>query len=89
MDQNPPITDLTAGARNFTALELSDSQAYEIWRAMQIIAANGSLKGLPDQVIHLAMELNHFLNAWKVVTEKALVHESLTGKRKQRGFWVR
>ena len=89
MNQNPAITDPGAWAKKFTASELSDSQAYEIWRAMQLIAANGSLKGLPDSVVRLAMEMNHFLNAWKVVTEKALIHEGLTGKRRQRGFWVR
>jgi len=83
MDQNPPVTNLRALARNVTASEFSGSQAHEIWRAMQLIATNGSLKGLPESVIHLAMELNHFLNAWKVVTEKALAYERNTVKRKR------
>ena len=82
MDQNPTITDPRALTRNVAASELSGSQAYEIWRAMQLIATNGSLKGLPDSVIDLAMELNHFLNSWKVVTEKALAYERSTVKRK-------
>jgi len=82
MDQNLPITDLRALTRNVTASELSGSQAHEIWRAMQLIAKNGSLKGLPDSIIHRAMELNHFLNVWKIVTEKALAYERNTVKRK-------
>jgi hypothetical protein len=92
MDQNPPITDLRPLTREIAlakVLELSASQAHEIWCAMQLIAINGSIEGLPGPVAQLAMDLNHFLNAWKVVSEKALVHERLTGKRKRRGFYDR
>jgi hypothetical protein len=92
MDQNPPVTDLRPLTREIAlakVLELSASQAHEIWCAMQLIAINGSLERLPGPVVQLAMDLNHFLNAWKVVAEKALVHERLTGERKRRGFWVR
>ena len=92
MDQNPPVTDLRPLTREIAlakVLELSASQAHEIWCAMQLIAINGSLEGLPGPIVQLAMDLNHFLNAWKVVAEKALVHERLTGKQKRRGFWVR
>jgi hypothetical protein len=71
------------------AIELSGSQAYEIWRTMQLIATNGSLQGLPDPVVQLAMDLNHFLNAWKVVAEKALAYERNTRKQKRWAFWVR
>ena len=92
MDQNPPVTDLRPLTREIAlakVFELSASQAHEIWYAMQLIAINGSLEGLPGPIVQLAMDLNHFLNAWKVVAEKALVHERLTGKQKRRGFWVR
>jgi hypothetical protein len=92
MDQNPPVTDLRALARRVAlekVVELSASEAHEIWRTMQLIATNGSLEKLPAPVVQLAMDLNHFLSAWKVITEKALIHERLTGKRKRRGFWVR
>ena len=56
---------------------------------MQLIATNGSLEGLPRPVVQVAMELNDFLNAWKVVAEKAVIHERLIGKPRRRGFWVR
>ena len=85
MDQNPPVTGFRALTRNVAlekVLELSGPQAHEIWRTMQLIATNGSLKGLPGTVVELAMDLNHFLEAWKVVAEKALVHERTTGKGK-------
>jgi len=55
---------------------------------MQLIAANESLEGLPRPVVQIAMELNYFLNAWKVVAEKAVLHERLIGKPRRRGFWV-
>ena len=92
MDQNPPVNDPRPVTRE-NALEkvlaLSVSQAHEIWHAMQLIAANGSLEGLPRPVVQIAMELNYFLNAWKVVAEKAVLHEHLIGKHRRRGFWVR
>ena len=92
MDQNHPIADLRPLAKEIALAKvagLSAAQAHEIWHAMQLIAINESLQGLPGPVVQLAMELNHFLNAWKVVAEKALVHERLSGKQKSRGFWVR
>jgi len=92
MDQNPSITDLGPLTREIAlakVAELSASQAHEIWHAMQLITINGSLEGVPSAVVQLAKELNHFLNAWKVIAEKALVHERLSGKQKRRGFWVR
>ena len=92
MDQNHPIADLRPLAKEIALANvagLSAAQAHEIWHAMQLIAINESLQGLPGPVVQLAMELNHFLNAWKVVAEKALAHERLSGKQKSRGFWVR
>ena len=92
MDQHSPVTDLRPLTREIAlvkVVELSAPQAHEIWCAMQLNAINASLEGLPRPVVQLAMDLNHFLNAWKVVAEKALVHERLTGKQKRRGFWVR
>ena len=90
MDQNPPVNDPRPVARE-NALEkvlaLSVSQAHEIWHAMQLIATNGSLEGLPRPVVQVAMELNDFLNAWKVVAEKAVIHERLIGKPRRRGLW--
>ncbi len=92
MDQNLPVNESTPVTRE-NALEkvlaLSVSQAHEIWHAMQLIATNGSLEGLPRPVVQVAMELNDFLNAWKVVAEKAVIHERLIGKPRRRGFWVR
>ena len=92
MDQNHPVADLRPLAKEIALVNvagLSAAQAHEIWHAMQLIAINESLQGLPGSVVQLAMELNHFLNAWKVVAEKALVHERLSRKQKSRGFWVR
>ena len=92
MNQKPPVTDFRPLTREIAlakVVELSASQAHEIWCAMQLIAINGSLERLPAPVVQLAMDLNHFLNAWKFVAEKAIIHERLIGKRKRRGFWVR
>ena len=86
MDQNPPVTGLRALARKVAlerAVQLSGPQAHEIWRAMRLIATNESLEGRPGAVVQLAMDLNHFPDAWKVVAEKALVYECNTGKRKR------
>ena len=92
MNQNLPVNESAPVTRE-NALEkvlaLSVSQAHEIWHAMQLITANGSLEGLPRPVVQIAMELNYFLNAWKVVAEKAVLHERLIGKPRRRGFWVR
>ena len=89
MDHNPPVTDLKPLTREIAlakVLELSAFQAHEIWRAMQLIATNGSVERLPGPVVQLAMDLNHFLNVWKVLSEKARDHERLSGKRKRRGL---
>ena len=91
MDQNPSVLGVGALARKAAlekVLELSGPQAHEIWRAMQLIATNGSLNGLPGTVVELARDLNHFLEAWKVVAERALIHERNSSKQKRRAFWV-
>jgi hypothetical protein len=80
---------MTRDAALAKVLEFSASQAHEIWCAMQLIATNKSLEELPRPVAQIAMDLNRFLVAWKVIAEKALVHERLVGKRKRRGFWIR
>jgi hypothetical protein len=49
---------------------------------MQLLSTNGSLVGLPGAVVQLAMDFNQFPVAWKVIADKALVYEHLTGKRK-------
>lgn len=49
---------------------------------MHLIATNGSVHGLSGAAVELARDLNHFLQAWKAVAEKALVHERNTTKRK-------
>ena len=52
MDQNLPVNESAQVTRE-NALEkvqaLSVSQAHEIWHAMQLIAANGSLEGCRAQ----------------------------------------
>jgi len=92
MDQNFPITELKPMTREIAlakVLALSASQAHEIWCAMQLIATNKSLERLPPPLVQIATDLNRFLMALKVVSEKALLHERLGGEGKRRGFWVR
>ena len=85
MDENPPVTGLRALARKLAlekAMELSGPQAHELWCAMQIIATNKSLEGLPRSAVELAMDFDHFPVARKVVEEKALVYKRNTAKQK-------
>ena len=92
MDKHLPVNESAPVAREGAleeVLSLSVFQAHQIWRAMQLITANGSLVGLPRPVVQLAMELHYFLKAWKVVAEKAVLHERLIGKPQRRRFWVR
>jgi len=92
MDQNFPVTELMPMTRESAlakVLALSASQAHEIWCVMQLIATNKSLERLPPPLVQIATDLNRFLMAWKVVSEKALLHERLGGEGKRRGFWVR
>ena len=80
VDLNPPVTTRTVALER--VFDLSEPQAHEIWRAMHLIATNGSVHGLSGAAVELARDLNHFLQAWKAVAEKALVHERNTTKRK-------
>ena len=80
VDLNPPITTRAVALER--VLDLSAPQAHEIWRAMHQLATNGSVHGLSGAAVELARDLNHFLQAWKAVAEKALVHERNTTKRR-------
>jgi hypothetical protein len=85
MDQYPPVSGIRALARKAAlekAIKLSGPQAYEIWCAMPLVAINGSLKGLPAAVVQLAMDLNQFPAAWKVIEDKAFEYEHLNSKQK-------
>jgi hypothetical protein len=86
MDQNSPVTGNRALARKVAleqATKLSDSQAYEIWCAMQLIVNNKSLEGRPVAVVQMAMDFYAFRVTWKVIADKALEYEHLTSKRKR------
>ena len=86
MEGNPPVIGLRALARKVAlekAIKLSGPQAHEIWRAMQLLAKNGTVEGLPGPVIQLAADFNQFPVAWKVIAKKALVYERLSGKRQR------
>jgi len=80
MDENSPITDIGALARKVAleqAVNLSDSQAHEIWHALQLIDTNESLKGRPVAVVQLAMDFHAFPTTWRVIADKALEYEHL------------
>jgi hypothetical protein len=85
MDQTAQVTGIRALARKVAlvrATKLSDAQAYEIWHALQLIVNNESLKGQPVAVAQLAMDFHAFRITWKVIADKALEYEHLTGKPK-------
>jgi hypothetical protein len=65
------------------AVDLSDQRAYEIWRALKRSGTKGSLEGLPDAIVQLAMDFSHFPTAWKVIAKKALAYERKAVKRKR------
>jgi hypothetical protein len=86
MDQTPQVTGIRALARKVAleqATKLSDSQAYEIWHALQLIVNNESLEGRPVAVVQLAMDFHAFPVTWKVIADKALEYEHLTSKQKR------
>ena len=73
MDENSPITGIGALARKVAleqAINLSDSQAHEIWHALQLIDTNEWLKGRPVAVVQLAMDFHAFPSTWKVIADK-------------------
>ena len=81
MDQNSQVTGIWALAKKVAlkkAIKLSGLQAYEIWRALQLLVSNESLDGRPATVVQLAMDFNQFPVTWKVIADKALVYEHLT-----------
>jgi hypothetical protein len=76
MKGNPSVTGIRAFGMNIAlakASKLSELQAQEIYRVMQLIATKGSFEGLPGAAVQSAMDFNHFPEAWKVVAKKALV----------------
>ena len=64
------------------ATKLSRPQAYQIWRALQLLVSNASLEGQPAAVVQLAMDFDRFPVTWKVIANKAFEHEHLDSKQK-------
>jgi hypothetical protein len=83
MDNNSHVTGLRALVANVMlerARELSDLQAFEVWRLTQLIDAGASLKSVPPATLQMAMDFNRFPLARRVIEEKAIAYESATGK---------
>ena len=83
MDNNSHVTGLRALVVNVMlerARELSDLQAFGVWRMMQRIDAGGSLKSVPPATLQMAMDFDRFPIARRVIEEKALAHERAIGK---------
>ena len=86
MIEDPTIASLRAFRMEITlgkAINLSNLQAHETWRAMQLIAREGSVEGLPGNLIQTAMEFNRCPPAWKVVADKALGSRLITRRNPQ------
>ena len=84
MNQNSPVPGIRSLAKKVAlgkATKLSRSQAYEIWRALQLLVSNESLEGRPAAVVQLAMDFNRFPVTWKVIADKAFEYEHLIDKR--------
>ena len=64
------------------AIKLHRSDAYEVWRALQLLVSNQSVEGQPVAAVNLAMEFNPFPATWKVIADKALEYEFFSVKRK-------
>ena len=78
MNNNSHITGIRALVANVMlerARELSDQQAFEIWRLTQLIDTGASLETLPRAPLQLAMDFNRFPLARRVIEEKALAYE--------------
>ena len=60
---------------------LSGQQAYEIWTAMQILENNSRHDGLHGSVVEMAMDLQLYPEAWKVVACKRALYARLSSKR--------
>ena len=65
------------------AIELTTLQAHEIWHALRRIENNESLEGGPVAVVQMAMDFHAIPVTWKVIADKALVYEHLTGTRQR------
>ena len=75
MIEDPTVTSLRAFRTEVAlgkAIGLSMQQARETWRAMQLIATQGSVEGLPGNLIQTATDFNRCPPAWKVVADKVL-----------------
>jgi hypothetical protein len=64
-----------------TANELSGQRAHQIWCALQILEKNSPREGLLRPVTEMAMDLQCFPEAWKVIAFKGALYERLSGKR--------
>jgi len=83
MDNNSHVSGLRALVANVMlerARELSDLQAREVWRLIQLIDTGASLKSVRPATLQLAMDFNRFPHARRVIEETALAHERATGK---------
>ena len=72
------------------ATNLSDSHAYEIWHALQLIVNDKSLNVRPVVVAQLEMEFHAFPVLWKVIADKALENGRLHREAliALRGLWI-
>ena len=83
MDNNSHGTGRRALVANVMlerARELSDLQACEVWRLIQLIDTGASPKSVRPATLQLAMDFNRFPHARRVIEEKARAYESATGK---------
>ena len=83
MDNNSQVTGLRALVANVMlerARELSDLQAFEVWRLTQLIDTGASLETLPRATLQLAMDFNRFPLARHVLEQKALAYAHTTDK---------
>ena len=83
MDNNSQVTGLRALVANVMlerARELSDLQAFEVWRLTRLIDTGASLETLPRAKLQMAMDFNRFPHARRVIEQKALAYGSATGK---------
>jgi len=83
MDNNSHVSGLRALVANVMlerARELSDLQAREVWRLIQLIDTGASLKSVRPATLQLAMDFNRFPLARHVLEQKALAYAHATDK---------
>ena len=73
------VLALVANVMLERARELSDLQACEVWRLIQLIDTGASPKSVRPATLQLAMDFKRFPHARRVIEEKALGHERATG----------